>query len=135
MSILWPFVLLDLRCWLWNSNQIMSILWPFILLDLRCWLWNSNQIMSIYCGHLFCWIYVVGFLKWSSTINEKSLPKFGLYSYFVPWMIPQTFCWKTFEPNISRMGRHNRIKETVSRDFRPSVFFIKLYPWVPWFMG
>jgi hypothetical protein len=27
------------------------------------------------------------------------------------------------------------IKETVSRDFRPSVFFIKLYPWVSWFMG
>jgi hypothetical protein len=23
------------------------------------------------------------------------------------------------------------LKETVSRDFRPSVFFIKLYPWVP----
>jgi hypothetical protein len=26
-------------------------------------------------------------------------------------------------------------KGTVSRDFRPSIFFIKLYPWVPWFMG
>jgi hypothetical protein len=23
------------------------------------------------------------------------------------------------------------LKETVSRDFRPSVFFVKLYPWVP----
>jgi hypothetical protein len=27
------------------------------------------------------------------------------------------------------------LKETVSRDFRPSVIFVKLYPWVPWFMG
>jgi hypothetical protein len=23
------------------------------------------------------------------------------------------------------------VKGTVSRDFRPSVFFVKLYPWVP----
>jgi hypothetical protein len=26
-------------------------------------------------------------------------------------------------------------KETVSREFRPSGFFVKRYPWVPWFMG
>jgi hypothetical protein len=37
--------------------------------------------------------------------------------------------------NLRKFNTAQNIKETVSRDFRPSVFFVKLYLWVLWFMG
>jgi hypothetical protein len=65
---------------------------------------------------------------------------------FSDWLFPQTFYVAIpFNPKLTQWTNciyilyctvySIYVKGTVSRDFRPSVFFVKLYPWVPWFMG